>query len=85
MAWLLRFISNSRSSDLKSSVNSSPYLLANEILNSEITCVRLTKMIFFKQEYKCLTLRKYLPSKSSLLKLQPFFDEATRCIKIGGQ
>ena len=85
MAWLLRFISNSRSSHLKSSVNSSPYLLANEILNAEITCIKLTQMIFFKEEYKCLSLKKSLPSKSSLLKLQPFFDEATKCIKVGGR
>ena len=59
MAWMVRFISNSRSRASKlPTVNSTFVLLANEILEAKILFTKLTQMCYFREEYKCLSLKK---------------------------
>ena len=82
---MIRFLSNTRAKIAKTQCNDSPCLQSHEIIQAEVLCTRLTQISYFSEEYKCLLNKKVLSTKSNLLKLQPFIDEKSKCLRLGGR
>ncbi|CAA9999245.1 unnamed protein product, partial [Nesidiocoris tenuis] len=81
MAWILRFIHNSRenSSDRKKG-----HLTSVEIKEAKLHLIRLVQQLEFPEEVVRLTNGKQLPKNSKLLPLNAFLDDS-KVLRVGGR
>lgn len=80
VAFCRRFIDNSR----KSVTRQTGFLTVQELESALLLLVKLAQQQEFHQEIECVVKGKSLPSKSSLLSLNPFCDEAG-LLRVGGR
>ncbi|XP_066589184.1 uncharacterized protein [Prorops nasuta] len=63
----------------------SPFLSTEELKTARLCIIRLSQATYFESEIELLSNKRPLPKKSPLLKLNPFFDEQDRIIRVGGR
>ena len=63
----------------------SPYLHAHELAYAEVVWRQITRRAHFRDEYTSLSRGHPVSSNSQLTSLNPFFDEQTKCLRVGGR
>ena len=76
ISWVFHFISNLKCKSM---------LLSLRIEYSELFWTKQTQIFHFAKEYSLLATNKSISGNSHLIKLNPFFDKFTECIRVGGR
>nr|CAH0103284.1 unnamed protein product [Daphnia galeata] len=82
MAWMLRFISNSRLKSAKE--HNESYLNVKAIQQASNRCIRSAQLECYPEEMTALEQNRLLKSSSPLLKLSPFIDKVG-VLRAGGR
>lgn len=80
VAYVIRFINKCRKLSFQSGT-----LTTMELNNSLHIILKFSQQESFSEEYNLLKVGKQLPAKNKLLSLNPFFDTATKLIRVGGR
>ena len=84
IAWCIRFIGKFKCRKSKFVVHSG-YLRASEIQFAEILLIRRVQIYHYFDEYNKLSRNLNVSPNSDIYKLNPFHDESTKCIRVGGR
>ncbi|XP_064646267.1 uncharacterized protein LOC135499453 [Lineus longissimus] len=86
-AWIQRAVQNFTSavSRLGHKAKRDPNLTAEELEAATLFWVRIAQREVFTEELECLQREQPVGQKSRLVNLGPFYDEASRCLRVGGR
>ena len=83
-AWIFRFINNCRTIKRNSTIQNSPCLSTQELVEAENYWISISQADHFQEEIYSLTSNSVLPSKGCLLSLHPFLD-SSGVLRVGGR
>lgn len=86
-AYILRFIHHCRNKTQKSNSASNNFisLTTKELNQAKLKLVKISQLNSFSKEYELLSTNNTLPVKNRLISLNPFFDQASGVIRVGGR
>ncbi|XP_064637849.1 uncharacterized protein LOC135494029 [Lineus longissimus] len=83
-AWIQRAVQNFTSA-VPRLAKRDPNLTAEEIEAATLFWVRIAQREVFTEELECLQREQPVGQKSRLVNLGPFYNEASRCLRVGGR